>query len=535
MIALGVILIVASALLRDFFVLPFVQEQLRNLAASQQMSMATYIARDIDHSLVARRQLISELADALPLELLQQPQELTQWIKERQRLNQLFNGGFLAIRPDGSGIGDGYPAVNGRDKLSFSKRDWFQSALTSDGVAMSRPQLGRASHGPMIIMAAPIRDANHHVVAVLAGVARLNAPGFLDRLQETSLGKSGSFLLISPADRLFVDASDPSMILAPTPAPGVNLLHDRAMAGYRGTGVTINQKGIEELSAIASVPSVGWFVVARMPTSEAFSLIGTLRGVIWKSSFLALVGIVVTLLFFLPRIFRPLTDTAKAIRDMANGKRELEALPIRREDEVGSLIIGFNYLVTRLREKEAALKISQEHMQFMAHHDSLTGLYNRAILEDRLQLAIAQAERTGSRFALLFCDLDCFKEINDEYGHEVGDAVLVCAAKRLAQGRRRIDTVARLGGDEFVILLTELDDARATALHVAQQYLATISAPCEVGDKTFAMNVSIGISVYQGTQISSSQLLSQADIALFEEGMAEAGSSVPRDDSAPSA
>ena len=515
-IALGVALMVVSIALRLAFTLPFAQEQLHDLVAAQQLSSASYMAHDIDHSIVTRRVLIGELADALPSALLRQPEGLAAWLKERQRLNPLFNSGLLVIRPDGNGMLAGYPAVAAREKLTFSGSDWFQATLTANAPVMSKPQRGRAGGDPVIIMAAPVRDAGKRVVAVLAGVAALNAPGFLDRLQKNQLGATGGFLLISPADKLFVGASDPSMILKPTPPPGMNLLHDRAMAGYRGTGVTINAEGVEELSAMVSVPSTGWFVVVRMPTAEAFRLIEVLRGFVLKYSLLALVGVLAILLFLLPRILRPLTDAAHAMREMADGKRELAPLPVRRKDEVGGLILGFNNLVARLHEKEAALKASQERMEFMAHHDSLTGLYNRMMLEDRLQQAMARAERNGSHFALLFCDLDGFKPINDQYGHDVGDAVLIQVAVRLSQGRRRLDTVARLGGDEFVVLLTDLDDARGDAEKLARQYLMTIAAPYDVQGRTFALSISIGIALYQGASVSDSQLLSQADIAMYQ-------------------
>jgi diguanylate cyclase (GGDEF)-like protein len=515
-IALGVALIAGSVALRLVFALPFAQEQLRALVAAQQLSIASYIARDIDHSIVARRALIGELAGALPSALLRDPEGLTAWLKERQRLNPLFNSGLLVIRPDGNSMLADYPGVAAREKLTFSGSEWFQAALTADAPVTSRPQRGRVGGDPLVIMAATVRDDNKRVLAVIAGVAALNAPGFLDRLQENQLGATGGFLLISPEDKLFVGASDPSMVLIPTPPPGINLLHDRAMAGYRGTGITVNVKGVEELSAMVSVPSTGWFVVARMPTAEAFGLIEVLRGFVLKYSLLGLAGVLAILLLLLPRILRPLTDAAHAMREMADGKRELAPLPVRREDEVGSLVLGFNYLVGRLREKEAALKASQERMEFMAHHDSLTGLYNRAMLEDRLQQALARGHRNGSRFALLFCDLDCFKPINDEYGHGVGDAVLIQVASRLLERRRQTDTVARLGGDEFVILLTDLDDARGDAEKLARQYLTAIGAPYDVEGKAFWLGVSIGIALYEGASVSSSELLSQADSAMYQ-------------------
>jgi hypothetical protein len=301
-IALSVVLIVFTVLLRLFVALPFAQGLLRDQAAAQQLSIASYVAQDIDHSIKQRQALIAELVATLPPTLLQQPEKLALWVAERQRMNPLFNSGVLVVAPDGNGLLAQYPTLAGRAKLTFADSDWFQAALRADATVLGRPQRSRANGAPILIMAAPVRDAAKRVVAVLAGVVVLNTPGFLDRLQAARLGASGGFLLISPADKLFVSASDPAMIFKPTPAPGMNLLHDRAMAGFRGTGTTINAYGIENLLAIATVPSTGWFVVARMPTAEVFRPITAMRSFILTGTLASLAVIIALLLLLLPRI-----------------------------------------------------------------------------------------------------------------------------------------------------------------------------------------------------------------------------------------
>ena len=515
-IALGVATALVGILVRYFLALPMLQEQVRALAETQQSAIATYIARDVDHNITSRLELIGQFAADLPPELVRHPGKLQAWIKERQRINPAFNGGLLAVPPDGQGLLAEYPAIAGRGQLDYAASDWFTAASRDRKPVMGKPFRGRASNEPAIVFATPVRDADGKVVMVLAGVALLQAPGFLERIQETQLGETGGFLLISPADHLFVMSSDPSMILKPTPPPGVNLLHDRAMAGFRGTGVTVNAKGVEELSAMVTVPSTGWFVVARMPTAEAFRPVVVMRSLMVKASTVLLVMVVVILLIALPRILRPLNHAAQAMRDMADGKRPVVPLPVVRDDEVGKLVSGFNVLVERLHKEEAARRSSEARLEFLAHHDSLTGLYNRAILEDRLEQALARAERDGSQIALLFCDLDGFKEINDQHGHDAGDEVLRQVASRLTEGRRRTDTVARLGGDEFVILLTGLNDARAAASAVAQQCLMAISEPIEVDGIAVEIGMSIGIASHAGMAIAPSYLISRADIAMYQ-------------------
>ncbi|HTN66677.1 MAG TPA: diguanylate cyclase [Burkholderiaceae bacterium] len=516
-IALGVLLVMAGVGVRLLIALPFAQDLLRDQVAAEQLSIASHVARGIDHGILERLALLTTLAATLPPALLQQPQELVSWIAERQRLNPLFNKGLVVLRPDGFGALAEYPVVPGRDTLRYSEAEWFQAALRADAPVMSKPQRGRASGDPVLIMALPVRDAGGRVVAVLTGVVALDAPGFLD-LQNIRLGASGGFLVVAPADKLFVGASDPAMVLRPTPPIGVNLLHDRAMAGYRGSGTTINADGVEELSAMATVPSTGWFVVTRLPTAEAFQPIAAMGRFTLQATLLMMAVVIAALLLLLPRMLRPLTEAARSMREMADGKRQLAPLPITRKDEIGDLLLGFNHLVARLNEKEEALKASEARLGFMAHHDALTGLCNRLMLEDRLQQALAHAGRGGSHFALLFCDLDDFKPINDRFGHETGDAVLRQIAARLLDGRRRTDTVARFGGDEFVLLLTDLDDARGAAIGIARQLLAAIGIPFDIDGKTVTLGTSIGIALYDNASAAgttSSQLISQADTAMY--------------------
>jgi diguanylate cyclase (GGDEF)-like protein len=489
-IALSVVLVIVGILVRHFFAVPLIEERVQALAATQQMSVASYIAQDIDHNLTSRLALVESFAADLPPVLTSQPNELNTWLNQRQRINPIFDGGLLVIKPDGYGLLAAAPASTDHNRMDFAATDWFKNTVRDNKAVMGRPSFQH--NNPAIVFSAPVHDAEGKIIA------------------------TGGFLLVSPADKLFVAASDPNMIMKPTPPTGVNLLHDRAMLGYRGSGVTINAKGVEELSAMASVPSSGWFVVARMPTEEAFQPVTALRDFVLKANAILSISILVALLVMLSRILRPLTDASRAIHNMADGKARLTALPVECDDEVGKLVRGFNFLVAKLRREEASLKASEARLKFMAHHDYLTGLYNRVMLEDHVQQALARAERDDVQVALLFCDLDGFKIINDQHGHDVGDDILRQVATRLSVDRRRVDTVARLGGDEFIILLSGLSDARTAASHVAQQCLTAISVPFDVDGKSFILGISIGIALHSGTAIAPSALMEKADIAMYQ-------------------
>jgi diguanylate cyclase (GGDEF)-like protein/PAS domain S-box-containing protein/hemerythrin-like metal-binding protein len=161
-------------------------------------------------------------------------------------------------------------------------------------------------------------------------------------------------------------------------------------------------------------------------------------------------------------------------------------------------------------------KQAEKMINFMAYHDKLTGLPNRALLFDRLSQAMSQAKRDAKYVALLFVDLDGFKKINDKYGHEAGDNVLKMAAQRFLACVREVDTVARFGGDEFAIILGNLDDpqqAKGVAEKVVQAFAQSMvladGGECIVG-------VSVGISIYPEHGSAMDNLMTAADQAMYE-------------------
>jgi diguanylate cyclase (GGDEF)-like protein/PAS domain S-box-containing protein len=161
-------------------------------------------------------------------------------------------------------------------------------------------------------------------------------------------------------------------------------------------------------------------------------------------------------------------------------------------------------------------KRSQQRMEHLAHHDALTGLPNRLMLVSRLEHAVAQARRDKRQGAVLFLDLDRFKQVNDTLGHPAGDALLIAVAERLRERLRDSDTLARLGGDEFVIVLEQLGD-RNQAASLAQELIARLSKPFELpGGQVARIGASIGISLFPADGTAPDTLIKHADVALYE-------------------
>lgn len=509
-VAFGICLLLVGNVARYLALTSYLREDITAVMSAQQLTLANYVAREVDQKLLERQTMLTQMAATIPLDLLGRPADLHRWLATRQQYQPLFSHGLAAYTTDGKVLA-GSADSDSQGLPAAHDADLFQ-AVQAGAWTVGRPTRHTATQEALLPMAVPVKDGSGQTRAVLMGVTALTAPGFLSFTDQDRIGKQGGFLLISPRDKLFIASTLPGMVLKPTPQTGVNLLHDRAMQGYRGAGTTVNAFGVEEISAMASVPSTGWFVVARLPTTEALSVLARTQRYMALNGSLALLAFVAAATALLYYALRPLLHAAQQADRMTRGDMPLEPLAVVRHDEVGHLTEAFNRLL-------AKLQASQSKMAHMAHHDVLTGLPNRALLADRLTQALARAQRHGSRVAFLCIDLDHFKPINDQLGHAVGDQALVEVARRLSAVVRESDTLARIGGDEFAVLLADLnadpDMAQQAAIAVAAKCLAALAAPMALEAQTHRLGASIGIALGTGA-VSQHPLQLAADQAMYQ-------------------
>jgi diguanylate cyclase (GGDEF)-like protein/PAS domain S-box-containing protein len=199
-------------------------------------------------------------------------------------------------------------------------------------------------------------------------------------------------------------------------------------------------------------------------------------------------------------------DARLLTRDGTRVPVALSAMPMRAAGAEPAIVC----IAQDLRERIAA----EERLSYLARHDPLTTLPNRLLLGERLRSALSRAERTGLAVALLYLDLDSFKNVNDTLGHQEGDRLLQAMAARLLACVRGQDGVARLGGDEFVVILEDVSDAREPA-RVAEKIISALSAPFELGGLELRMRASVGISLGPAHGATAEQLLKAADAAMY--------------------
>jgi diguanylate cyclase (GGDEF)-like protein len=204
----------------------------------------------------------------------------------------------------------------------------------------------------------------------------------------------------------------------------------------------------------------------------------------------------------------------KALRSRRKAARAKELLGARLQGELREANEQLVVATVRAQTLTEAAEQTTAQMTHMAEHDVLTGLPNRALLADRLERAIAFAQRHGKKVALMYLDLDHFKRINDSLGHAIGDALLRSVAKRLRVSVRLSDTVSRQGGDEFMVLLAEVEDAENAAV-IAEKLMNAMARPHVIGGHRLHVTPSIGISVYPDDGADVEAIVRNADTAMY--------------------
>lgn len=213
-------------------------------------------------------------------------------------------------------------------------------------------------------------------------------------------------------------------------------------------------------------------------------------------------------------------DLLAPLRSGLQKRLELETIHYRKDGSTYDVSVdlqldneGDQPVFVAIADDITERKIAERQISFLAHHDALTHLPNRALLGDRIHQSLISAERYQQKLALLYLDLDRFKFINDSLGHAIGDALLIAVANRLIDHMREQDTVCRIGGDEFIILLPDTDADGAA--HVAQKIIDTITRPFSINNNQLFVTVSIGISIYPDNGIDGETLNKHADTAMY--------------------
>lgn len=227
-----------------------------------------------------------------------------------------------------------------------------------------------------------------------------------------------------------------------------------------------------------------------------------------KMQILFLIFLAIGSFFFMKRnVFDPLKLLLFSTKKMQKGHK-LDIADIVEKNEMGKLLSAFYQMNEVVHEKTEALT-------YKAHHDELTGLKNRSMVNTELQAALHQAAKTNTKVAVYFLDLNKFKEINDTLGHDVGDEVLKKTAQLLTETVRSRDNVFRLGGDEFLVIGQGIAQCSGVK-KLTSKLLEQFKFPVNIGSESLSISPSVGVAIYPDDSIDGEELIKFADIAMYE-------------------
>jgi len=290
------------------------------------------------------------------------------------------------------------------------------------------------------------------------------------------------------------DIFNASILIVDDQEANVRLLEQMLQgAGYRGITSTMDPRAVCALHRANHYDLI--LLDLQMPGMDGFEVMEGLKEMETES--------------YVP-ILVITAQPGHKLRALASGAKDFISKPF---DLVEVKTRIHNMLEVRLLYKQ--LEQYNRTLESMALHDALTGLPNRRLLMDRLSLAIAHARRNKSAMAVMYLDLDGFKQINDTLGHDAGDSLLSMVAARMVAAVRQEDTVARLGGDEFVIVLWELLHADGVAKLVSK-VIQAVSQPYNIQDRCVSVTVSVGVGIYPLHGEDVETLMKSADLALYE-------------------
>ncbi|MCK9382451.1 MAG: PAS domain S-box protein [Sulfuritalea sp.] len=369
-ITLGILAIfVVGIWALSFFLTYMLRNDLQSLLASQQASTVSYVAAELNQALVDRTQALEKVARSIDRPILDNPAALQQTLAKITVFQDLFNSGVVAVNLDGIALADA-PVVAGRRGTNYASNEATHIALTEGRTVIGRPVVGRVLHQALFNINTPIRDAGGKVIGALFGVINLAKPNFLDRIGELGYGKSGGYMVVAPQYNLVVTATDKNRVMQALPLPGVNPILDQRMQGFDGPGIAVNSLGVEILSSAARIPAAGWFVIALLPTAEAFAPIHDMQ--IHIASAATLLTLVAGILswWLLQSQLSPLVNAARQLNEMTGAGKPLNPLPVARHDEIGQLIGGFNGLLETLGQREAQLHIERDFFSALLQQSS---------------------------------------------------------------------------------------------------------------------------------------------------------------------
>lgn len=406
------------------------------------------------------------------------------------------------------GIVEGYfPAsLNHLQNANYSMNDYFREALDSKQMYMSDVIFSEGGR-PQLVVAIPILDDAKNVMRVVNLNLRLEENQFLRSIfQSMDVGANGYVYIVDRKGRIISHPNNSRIgESARENAVVQKIITEKSTEiGYQEV---LNSDKIAMYASYQFVPELEWGIVAQVPVEETWQTFRTFQHILWFVSLLTIIPLSLLTALYARQIIKPIHRLYDAVDQVAKGDFE-QYIEQTDNSEIGQLTQRFNDMIHHIRE-------AKEKIQYQAYHDPLTGLPNRILFNDRLMVALTQADVKDQMVAVLLIDLDRFKNINETLGHRMGDLLLQNVAKRVIDCMREGDTVSRLGGDEFILILSDITQVQEV-ITIASKILDVLAnEPFDLAGHELYITPSIGISVYPNDGEDIETLVKNADMAMY--------------------
>ena len=425
-----------------------------------------------------------------------------------------------AVRVQESGLQEKGQFAYVFDTLALAPGQIYISPITVNHEHGAHSAEGR----PTLRLGTPVSTASGAVVGVV--VIDVDLASLLGRLQvdlpsdyQVYLANEWGDFLVHPDSSQTFGFDKGRRIFMQDSFPATKPLFEESNSAVLLNGLAQPQQAADRILAFIRRPFGGSegnrFVVLGLskPLSDALIGANLLGSRIIRMVLISSVLALVLAIMFARALVQPLQMLAHAATHFF-ADHTMERLPLRRTDEIGVLARCFDRMRREIKLQIDVLHHKQHELTHLARHDVLTGLPNRMLFMEKLEAAIQEATASGEHLAVLFVDLDRFKQINDQFGHSAGDEVLIAVAQRLREVLGSADMVARLGGDEFVVLINGPRSTGATP-DIASRIKDTLDDVLLVNERRMTVGASIGISQFPADGRSAGELLLNADAAMY--------------------
>ncbi len=469
--------------------LSYFENVYKKAITQEEFLLAENLAREIDDKLDSAHSVLIATSKEVSNDIVVDPDKAQTFLNSKTGLISMFDNHIFLFSMSGKIIAEA-PYEPNRRNLDFSYREYIQTTLKTKMPYVGDPYISsQIHHHPAVMLTAPVYDQHGQIIAIMAGGFDLMKENFLGALPQARMGKTGYYYMYN-TNRVMLIHPDPNRVMQQDVPIGSNNLFDKAIEGFEGSGETVNSRGVPSLSSFKHLRKTNWILVANHPLEELYAPLVQARQAFAVAIPVGVSLLIIAVWYVVGNMTMPLVLLTRHVETLNSKKGEDRFSNIISHDEIGALSHAFNMMLRKLDQKTASLEKNNNELARLASTDSLTGAWNRRRLEEAIVIEMEKARRYNLRLSIILFDIDHFKQINDQFGHQTGDRIVVELSGIIRANIRETDSLTRWGGDEFVILLP--NSSASQAWEFAERLKALVSAHkfLDVGKVTISMGIS---------------------------------------------